>query len=365
MRIIKFLLLLAGGVALAEWLFRRQSMREKGRLYVAKRRLEWSDNYVLPHPYLSFCYRRNHVIDEKKALPYSLHPYRYFSNTQPLRLNNYGHFGPDFFPTRDGEITVACIGASGTANNVSDGERDFSFPGLLEDELRSRLSGREARVMNCGIGGWNSADMLINYALNLIHLRPTFMVLYQGMLDVELLLMPDIRTDYSHGRRNLGEVFSRIRWARRIPSIPFLTRYEKWREERFGSGNVRDDVLRQIRESQPDYQKPLPDFAAEERNFRSIVALARDQGTQVILTTFAFFNYDGSLRFTRLAEGVAMENSFIKKLASEYGLPLVDLDGLVPKTSEYFLDSNHFTPAGMGVVARALADVIHPAASQK
>lgn len=358
-RLLKILLLLGGAAVVWEWQFRRQSRREKGRLYTPKRRLRWAENYVVPHPHLSFRYQPGHVLDEKKPLAYSLHPYRYYSNKKPLRINNYGHFGTDFYPTSPGEITVACVGASGTANSISDGERDYSFPGLLEETLRARtVSG--VRVMNCGIGGWNSADMLVNYALNIIHLRPTYLVLYQGMLDIDLYLMPGFRSDYSHGRRNLGEVMGKIRLANLVPALPFLTAYEKWREETFGSGNVRDDVLKQIRAGTPDYNMPLPALEVEKQNFRSIIALARDSGTQVILATFAFYNYDGSKRFTKFSEGVAQENAFIRELAAEYQCPLVDVDALIPKTKDYFLDSNHFTPAGMQLIAGALADVIQP-----
>ena len=49
------------------------------------------------------------------------------------------------------EIRIMCLGASTTANNISDGKEDYSYPKLLEDYL-NKNSDKRFEVFNCGIG---------------------------------------------------------------------------------------------------------------------------------------------------------------------------------------------------------------------
>ena len=52
------------------------------------------------------------------------------------------------------------------------------------------------------------------------------------------------------------------------------------------------------------------------------------------------------------------ENEIIRGLAKKNNLILIDNSILVPADEEYFVDSIHFTPMGMKLLARNIADVI-------
>ena len=78
--------------------------------------------------------------------------------------------------------------------------------------------------------------------------------------DLPLYLMNDFERDYKHGRKNLGEVIHKIKIANMLPKIKFLHFYEFIKDKLFGTGNVRNDVLRLITKSKIDYTNKYKDF---------------------------------------------------------------------------------------------------------
>lgn len=347
----------------AELIFRVLYRLRHGKPYHVSLKFPWKRSYVVPHPFLSFSYKRNEVIDRNQRLPYALHPNKYYSFKKPLRLNNYGHFGEDFHLEKpERTLRVACLGASTTANNIADTESDYTYPGFfrnfLSDGLRQSGLDVNVEVMNCGIGGWVSADIMINFFLNIIHLKPDYVVLYHGYNDLHLHLMDGFRSDYSHGRMNLGEVIERIRLASRLPKFRWWHSYECLKDRVFGTGNVRNDVLRMILKQSPNPHQPFADIAVEQQNFRNLLAVCRHHGIRVLLSSFCYFDHDASPVAIRHREGVAQENAMMRELAEEFGLPFVDQAAMMPNDAECFVDSVHFSPSGMSVLARNFADAL-------
>lgn len=358
-----YLFSILGILIATEALFRFVYRKRHGRNYHVALKFRWNDSHVVTHPFLSFSYRRNHVISKNQTLPYDLHPNRYHSFKNPLRLNNYGHFGPDFHLGKTpGTLRIACLGASTTANNISDGVRDYCYPSILSGLLNEGLHpfGLKAEVLNCGIGGWVSADILINFCLNIVHLRPDYVILYHGFNDLHLGLMPEFKTDYSHGRRNLGEVVHLIKRAYRLPKIRFWTSYEWLKDRLLGTGNIRNDVLSMITSRKPDYKMAFQGLDAQQENFRSLLAICSRHGTRPVLSSYAIYPHGESSVLTRMAEGVDLENAKMLDLAREFEAIHVDQASLIPKTPGNFVDAIHFTPEGMTLLAanfsRAILD---------
>lgn len=347
----------------AELAFRLYHRRRHGRPYHVSLRFPWKRSHVVPHTFLSFAYKRNETIDRNQSLPYPLHPNRFRSFHRPLRLNQYGHFGPDFIAEKPpGTLRVACLGASTTANNIADDERDYSYPELLRDglarSLADRRPGHDVEVLNCGIGGWVSTDILINFLLNILYLKPDYVILYHGFNDLHLHLMPDFRTDYAHGRMNLGEVLWRIKIAYYFPKIRWWHSYEWLKDWMFGTGNIRNDVLRMILKQSPDLSRSFADLSVEQQNLRSLAAVCRHHGIRIVFSSFCHYDYDPGLLSTRYREGVAQENRLMRELAAEFDAPFIDQAALMPAEQEYFVDAVHFTPLGMERLARNFRDAI-------
>jgi hypothetical protein len=142
--IIKFLFF----IILIEISFRIFYYLKYKKDYFVSLKFKWKDSYITSHPFLSFSYKKNSKINKNQKLPYPLHYNKFYSYKNPLNINNFGHFGEDFNIKKD-KIRVMCLGASTTANNISDGEKDYSYPKLLEKYL-NKNSNKKFEVLNCG-----------------------------------------------------------------------------------------------------------------------------------------------------------------------------------------------------------------------
>lgn len=341
--------------------FRAWYRRRHGRDYFVSLKFKWDENHVVAHPFLTFAYRRNGRIDQNQRLPYALWPGRYWSFTKPLRFNRLGHFGEDVTVDKPaGTLRVACLGSSSTANSISDGERDHCYPEMLKDLLQKAAPVRRrfaaVEVMNCGVGGWTTLDVLVNFTLNIVHYRPDYVILYQGLNDLPLHLMDGYAFDYAHGRRNLGEELHRIKRGYWFPKLRWWHSYEALKDRLLGTGNVRNEVLRAVETQEPDYERPYRPLVAEEMALRNLAILCRAHGIRLFIASYAFFLHNEQPRNVKLRQGIDMENALFRRIAEEFSLPFIDVDGMLPKERENFVDAVHLTPAGMGMVARAVAE---------
>jgi len=315
--------------------------------------MPWKDSYVVPHPFLSFSYKKNTTINKNQKLPYPIHTNKFFSFKEPLNINNFGHFGKDFTLDKNGKIRVLCLGASTTANNISDGEGDYTYPKFLQEYL-----GDEYEVLNCGIGGWTSVDIFINFVLNLIQLSPDYVILYHGYNDLPLYLMGDFESDYQHGRKNIGEVVYKLKLVNLLPKIKFFHLYEFIKDKLFGSGNARNDVLRLITENKIDYTNKYFKFKTQKNVIEQLVTLCKNNNIIPILSSFCYYDYERNLESSRVREGVKLENEDIKSISKKYNCIYVDQNNSIPKKDYNFVDSIHFTPMGMDRLAKNFGDVI-------
>ena len=142
--------------------------------------------------------------------------------------------------------------------------------------------------MNCGIGGWTMIDVFVDFAVNTVHYVPDCVVIYQGLNDLPLHLMDDYAFDYSHGRRNLGEVMHVIKRGYWLPKLPWWHSYEFAKDRLVGTGNVRNEVIERIETRKPDYSRAYRPLIAEEAALRHLLILCRAHGISVILGSYVF-----------------------------------------------------------------------------
>jgi len=319
---------------------------------------------VITHPFLSFAYKRNGIIDKNQRLPYELHYHKYFSFKNPLRINKMGHFGREFSTEKPPDVLrIACLGASTTANNIADENRDYCYPEILEHLLTEYLDEngikeKKAEVYNCGIGGWVSIDILIDFQLNILHTHPDYIILYHGFNDLPLYLMKDFSPDYHHGRKNLGEVLPIIKRAYYSPKIKFWHLYEYLKDKTLGTGNIRNDVLRLITKQEVDISRNFQNLEVEINILKNILILCKYFGIRIIMSSFVYYDYKNTPRAKKFFEGVKLENELLNSLAKEFDAIFVNLAELVPQNDEYFVDCVHFTPKGMEFIAKHFRDAI-------
>lgn len=376
MGIVMELLFIFAGVGfialiVIELVFRRYYQSCHGRPYHVSIKFPWEESYVVPHPYLSFAYKKYGSINRNQLLPYPIHTNQYYSYNTPVRLNNMGHIGEDFELEKSNDVLrIACLGHSSTANVVGGGGRNHSKPEYLREYLEYNKADipqfKKIEVYNCAIGGWLSIDILIDFILNIVHTRPDYFILYFGYNDLYMHLQPDVALDYSHNRKNLGECMGEIKRGYYLPKLKWWHSYEYTKDRLFGTGNIRNEVLRKIIPNAPDHRCSLDKLHIEKNILKNILIVAKYYNIRPVLSSFVFYDYEKEPLAKKYAEGVRMENQMLRELAEEFETVFVDLEAMVPKQDEYFFDCVHYTPKGMKLVADEFGKaILHDLSIQK
>lgn len=347
----------------AEACFRLGYRFYTGGVYQPFPRIPLESLYVEPHPYIPFVNKRNFMTEKGGPANYPLHKGRFFFGQYATNnmgfANGYNGHRDIAIPKPDGSFRINCIGASTTGNYIEFDGQAFSYPMELESMLRSRI-GEFVEVNNCGQGGYNSADIMVRFALQVIDTKPDIVVIYHAYNDIRAYLTQKFEADYSHVRRNLGESYWKFAFASRIPYIP--VKFLNYLFNQWLPGSVRNSLLDMVTKGDFDPGlDPSNGLATYQRNLQHIIDLCRCNGIQVVLSTYCHFLYDAikdeplHLLYSRI---VKEENEIMRRLADKNELRLVDNAALVPQDERYFVDSIHFTPAGMRLIASNIADVI-------
>jgi lysophospholipase L1-like esterase len=361
--VLDFIALAMALLLVAEVLFRFAYRLYFGAAYQCFPRLEFSRIYVEPHPYIPFVCKKNFKYEVGGSATYPLHQGRF--EFGQYTSNNIGFLnGPNgdrktVIPKPSGLFRVNCIGASTTGNYIVADGVSFSYPMELEKILQSALAG-PVEVNNCGQGGYNSADLLVRFSLQVLDTQPDVLVIYHAYNDIRDYLTPNFQPDYSHSRRNIGESYWKFALASKIPYIPI--KFLNYLTNNWLPGNIRNSLIDQITKGVVDASiNPTLGLQTFRRNLQSIINLAHCNGIRVILSTFCHYIHDGikSDPLHRLyGRIVEMENNVIRELAKSNNLDFIDNAVGIPKDARYFLDSIHFTPEGMQLLARNIADAL-------
>ena len=349
-------------VVLLELLVRQRYRLRNGHSFTLKKRLNWNRSYFQPHPYLPYIYKpKFRLYNPSASYPYPLHHDKYTID-YPLRSNNLGFIDHNEAVVRSsGEISVACLGASTTGNylSYSDQIEATSYPIELERLLRKAYPGVSVRVNNFGIGGWTTAEIVVNYVLNIHPLNPTFIVIYCGANDLPASYTVPYVTDYSHARKNLGESVWKFQLSRFLPNLP-LAGYQLFLQKYWPYLNPRHGILEVSTKGTANYST-TPDMTGYRNNLRILATLASANGTIPLFGTFAT-RYSQALGsrddYVDLFNGVDLENAVIRDLVESECWNLVDLERLVPDDESLFVDSMHYSIEGMKFVATMWSETI-------
>lgn len=348
-----------GLIFCAELLFQGFYRVVKGAAYRNVEKVNLSEMFIEPHPFLSFTNKRNFKSAKTNIKArYPLHEAEEYYYP-PVRTNNFGHLDGPLgdraieIPKPKDQIRVLCLGASTTGNYIGKDGVAYSYPMALEKCLQGKFPKQSIIVHNCGQGGWTSAEILINYILNLKDACPDVVVIYHAYNDLPVSLTPGFRSDYAHARQNLAASYYKYRLASYIPMLP-LGVYNFMVQSLFPFLNPRFGVLDAVATGKVDLQGKFHGLATYERNLKSLLALCAADGTDVVLSTYASCMVD-AIRNSRVhikyREGLDQENEVLRRIAEAHAVPLVDNARLVKEDVRYFVDSVHFTPEGMRLIA--------------
>ena len=150
--------------------------------------LPFDQMYIEPHPYLPWVYKKNSLSQKRGPIRYPLHPGRFQIpqlKTNNLRIVNGEDGGSHVSIEKlNGLKRIICLGASTTGNYIEEDGKTFSYPLELDRILNSSEDHKKYEVINFGQGGYNSADLLVRYCLNIADLKPDYLIIYHAYNDV-------------------------------------------------------------------------------------------------------------------------------------------------------------------------------------
>jgi len=142
--------------------------------------------------------------DALRAGYYSQHPYLYYTHRSGFvafsnqQFNSLGHRNPEVTPEPEPNVVrILCIGGSTTVSFPYVQSPEEAWPRKLEILLQEK-TGKQIEVINAGLNGGNSADLLAHYIFRNRYLKPHIVILHVGGNDANALLFPDYSPEYLH-----------------------------------------------------------------------------------------------------------------------------------------------------------------------
>ncbi|TAJ23826.1 MAG: SGNH/GDSL hydrolase family protein [Planctomycetota bacterium] len=301
------------------------------------------------------------LISHQRASFFEPKPYYGWSLARGLGGDvNYGFGGePWQLARKPGVLRIACIGGSTTAGGNPRGYYG-SFPYFLREILKQQL-GREIEVMNCGISGWTSAEMLCAWFLLIQDFRPDLVIIHEAVNDVEPRVVPGFRPDYAHWRspwrvppsspllRRLVEHSDFAAWTMShtpLPTLNTATVLPHPGEYTFRDGHLPRETIEPLR-----------------RNLTTIGTSEEGLGGTVLLATLPPKpKLPGEHGLGSWRAGIAEHNQLFRDLAAERAWMLADLEKLSALPSEvvasHYIDLVHVDPEVNLWKARQIAEVL-------
>ncbi len=334
-----------------------------GRKYDFIKKTPFNQLFNEPHPYLPYIQKKNFKGQMSATVDFPL--YKNF-HAPALSTNNLGFVnGPNGdrnieIPKPNNLIRINCLGASTTGNHIVLNGNNHSYPLELEKILKQKTQ-KSLEVNNCSQGGYNSADLLVRYSLQIIDTQPDYVILYHAYNDIRPYLTPNFSSDYSHCRKNLSEEYWKFSIGSKIPSVPI--NFINYLTNKFlFPGNERYALLDVVSKGKINSEINFSEgLKAYERNIQSMISLSSSNNIKIILCTFCLYLYDKikndplSILYKKI---VTQENEIIRNLAKKNNLKLVDCYSLIPQEDENFLDICHLSPKGMNLLAKHISDSI-------
>lgn len=307
-------------------------------------------NFGTQEQKIMYLYSRDEIraLDEKFIpMPYV----NYIPSPENPENNALGYRGPDvLLPKPEKTFRIVALGGSTTYSSATTSEE--SYPMQLWQILRDDYGYTNVEVVNAGVSGYTTWDILAALAFRVLELEPDMILFYEGVNDTVARehTSPDCYRGYNVLR---GLNPARGFWIERDPplspsvlhrvlgiNLGFmnnpLTLDSRFELPQANCAGDSGDVWERAEANRPVYF---------ERNLRNILILAQGNGIRPVLSTWAY-DAEGERPEVWKLE-IQEHNAIIQQLADEYDLPLVDLAANFPLDRALWTDDAvHMTPAG-------------------
>ena len=262
----------------------------------------------------------------------------------------------------EGEFRIVAIGGSSTYSiSVKDNEQTFTAQ--LAKILREKYGYENVRVINAGVGGYNSSESLINFEFRVLDLDPDLVIVYHGTNDVHTRFVdPEFYRGDNSGRRK--------QWT--PPMIPLLEHSAVFRivlrksgiTKQVGVGNFvnadtaygpysvsKHDPMTLLDKNPPIYFR---------RNLNNMIGIANANDVDIMFATWAYStNFDDYASTPYYQRGFNENNEVVMEVAGEKDIPVLDFASIMPAEKKYWADGRHVNAQGAKKKAEIFADFIN------
>jgi len=307
------------------------------------------ENYAwTPHHYLGYFPTPNY----RKGLT--------FHNSLGYRNDEFALVKPDVV------YRIVVLGGSSTYDvRIEDNQETFTAQ--LENVLKDEYGYQNVEVINAGVPGYSSWEMLINFEFRVLDLEPDLVIVYEGTNDVHARLVePTAYRGDNSGRRRpwqtppvalwehsaLLRILSRLANVTRQVSVDdFVSAptYLSWPyESRLSESHL--SLAEILRDNPPTYFR---------RNLEAMIAIADEHGVGVLLATWAYSPYMSDYASKpAYQQGFEENNRVVREVAISHHIPLFDLADVMPQDTRYWADGRHSNEAGAALKASLFAEYL-------
>jgi lysophospholipase L1-like esterase len=291
-----------------------------------KRASEQKNARAMPHPYLGYALRPG----------FSTPP----GAKQQASHNTLGFRGKETtWEKPQGVFRIVTTGGS-SVYGQSESNDAAVWSQRLEDHLNERLAPRRFEVVNLGVSGWNSHEMLVNLALRGLDLEPDLVVVHESINDMRCAL-------YTRGGEPTRDnLHWRATWPVDRPSaleasLAKSRAYLVWRRYMTDYVAERSDLgfyaIANYDPQGPDpyrhYPGAIPDLGFEtyRRNLRQIVALCRARGAEVMIATQALprWHLEQAASYREQCDAFERIKAVQREVAAELSVEVCDNAGVL------------------------------------
>ena len=316
--------------------------------YVLFTSIEAKDFAFTPHPYLSYYPTPNY----QKGKTYH---------------NSLGYRNDEFSLEKpSGVYRIVALGGSSTYD-VSIKDNAATFTAQLERLLKEEYGYQDVQVINGGVPGYNSWEILVNLEFRVLDLDPDLVIIYENTNDVHARMVePSAYRGDDLGRRQTWQVPPVALWehsallrivsrmmniSRQVGIDDFVSSptYVSWPYEyRLIEDNL--DPAEILKQNPPIYFR---------RNLENMSAIAKDHDVTILLTTWAYSPYLKDYAAQDYYQhGFKENNDVIKEVAADQQVPFFDFAEVMPQDAKYWADGRHVNEAGALEKARLFAEFI-------
>jgi lysophospholipase L1-like esterase len=302
-----------------------------------------------PHPYLVYYPTPNYIKGQTSH-------------------NSLGYRNDEISLEKPGNVyRIVALGGSSTYDvRIEDNQKTFTAQ--LEKLLKEQYGYENVEVINAGVPGYNSWEILVNLEFRVLDLDPDLVIIYEGTNDVHARMVePSSYRGDDSGRRQPWHVppvplWEHSTFLRILSRMMNLTRQVS--VDDFTSSPTFFSWPYEYRLSEREIspaeilEKNPPIYFS--RNLENMIAISEKHNIDVLFVTWAYSPYlDDYASKAYYQKGFQENNEVVKEVAYRHHVPLFDFAAVMPQDARYWADGRHVNEAGALVKATLFAEFIH------